>query len=183
MKFASRAKKVQNKPIVNTVISDEALLKKYRGEINELKSQLEQVRNNESNEKRSDSELILLEHIEKLKRVILTSGCSNEGASKKRIVRRQTWFAGKANIDDSDDEIIVQVKPLHSGSRMESTRSSLANDGKRYSTVSLDLADMTEAKIDIDDSSAVVIRLKKSLDNASSRLEFDEIETRTVFKN
>ncbi len=44
LKFASRAKVIQNKPEINEVVSEEeALIKKYRKEIGELKRQLNQV--------------------------------------------------------------------------------------------------------------------------------------------
>lgn len=41
--FASRAKKIKNKPIVNEVLSDEAMLRRYQKEIDQLKKQLENV--------------------------------------------------------------------------------------------------------------------------------------------
>lgn len=41
LRFASRAKNIANKPIVNEVISDGTLLKRYREEISTLKQQLE----------------------------------------------------------------------------------------------------------------------------------------------
>ncbi|XP_004344350.2 cenpe protein [Capsaspora owczarzaki ATCC 30864] len=40
LKFATRAKTIRNKPVINEVISDEALLKRYRTEISELKRML-----------------------------------------------------------------------------------------------------------------------------------------------
>ena len=44
LRFATRAKNVKNKPQVNEIISDKALLKKYGREINELKMQLEVIK-------------------------------------------------------------------------------------------------------------------------------------------
>jgi len=41
--FASTAKYMKNTPYVNEVSSDEALLKRYRKEIMDLKKQLEEV--------------------------------------------------------------------------------------------------------------------------------------------
>jgi len=43
LKFASGAKKIKNKPEINEVISDEALLQKYRKEISSLKQKLSSV--------------------------------------------------------------------------------------------------------------------------------------------
>lgn len=41
LKFAQRAKKIKNKPLVNEVLDDKALIKKYESEIEELKRKLE----------------------------------------------------------------------------------------------------------------------------------------------
>jgi len=43
LKFASRAKEVKNKPQVNEVLSEEALLKKYQNEITTLRRQLNEI--------------------------------------------------------------------------------------------------------------------------------------------
>ena len=45
LKFASRAKTITNKPEINEVVSEEALLKRYRKEIGSLKQQLSEVIN------------------------------------------------------------------------------------------------------------------------------------------
>ena len=45
VRFASRAKSIKNKPIVNEVLSDAALLKRYTKEIHVLKKQLDKERN------------------------------------------------------------------------------------------------------------------------------------------
>ena len=44
LKFASRAKDIKNKPHVNEVVSDEALLRRYQNEIVQLRQQLAEVR-------------------------------------------------------------------------------------------------------------------------------------------
>lgn len=44
-RFASRAKSIKNKPIVNEVLSEAALLKRYAKEIKKLKESLEKERN------------------------------------------------------------------------------------------------------------------------------------------
>lgn len=43
-RFASRAKNIKNKPIVNEVLSEAALLKRYSKEINQLKTALDRER-------------------------------------------------------------------------------------------------------------------------------------------
>ncbi len=45
LKFASRAKICKNRPMVNEIISDEVLIKKYAKEIKDLKTMLEKVQN------------------------------------------------------------------------------------------------------------------------------------------
>ncbi len=42
--FATRAKKIKNNPILNEVLSDEALLRRYRREVQNLQKKLEEVR-------------------------------------------------------------------------------------------------------------------------------------------
>ncbi|KAJ3109900.1 hypothetical protein HK100_003228, partial [Physocladia obscura] len=44
LKFASRAKSIRNKPIVNEIVRDDVLIKQYREEINLLKNQLNQIK-------------------------------------------------------------------------------------------------------------------------------------------
>ena len=44
LKFAARARTIQNKPQVNEVVSDAALLRRYRNEINHLKQELDRLR-------------------------------------------------------------------------------------------------------------------------------------------
>lgn len=43
LKFASRAKKIQNRPEMNEVVDDETLMRRYRKEINRLRRQLARV--------------------------------------------------------------------------------------------------------------------------------------------
>ena len=43
LQFATSAKSIKNKPVVNEVISGETMLKRYKKEINDLKKQLEEV--------------------------------------------------------------------------------------------------------------------------------------------
>ncbi|KAJ3394725.1 hypothetical protein HDU84_006868 [Entophlyctis sp. JEL0112] len=45
LKFASRAKTIRNKPVVNEVVRDDVLIKQYREEISLLKTQLNLVKN------------------------------------------------------------------------------------------------------------------------------------------
>jgi hypothetical protein len=43
LRFASTAKLIKNKPVVNEVMDDQALLRSYKRKINELQKELEEV--------------------------------------------------------------------------------------------------------------------------------------------
>ncbi|KAJ3087610.1 hypothetical protein HK102_010652, partial [Quaeritorhiza haematococci] len=91
LKFANRAKNIRNRPEVNEVLSDEALLRKYRSEINTLRMQLDQIKQN-TGDLSSDQQKIaaditikqrlqeqeqqksqLMSQIERLKKMIINS--------------------------------------------------------------------------------------------------------------
>eukprot|EP01135_Chromosphaera_perkinsii_P012320 Nk52_evm12s2635 gene=Nk52_evmTU12s2635 len=126
LKFASRASKVRNKPQVNEIMSDQALLKKYRIELAELKKELKSVKckgetdnilqlENENQKVKEEKELILdrlkakekiekeqQEKLNKLKELIIVSSSKgtadkNIGKEKKRPSRRETWCPGAAS--------------------------------------------------------------------------------------
>ena len=44
MQFATNAKRIKNKPVLNEVMSDGALLKRYKTEMHQLRRQLDEVR-------------------------------------------------------------------------------------------------------------------------------------------
>ncbi|RKP18927.1 kinesin-domain-containing protein, partial [Rozella allomycis CSF55] len=97
LKFAMRAKSVENTPEVNEVISDEALLKRYKTEISNLRQQLEQKENEKVNEnirreleKKEEEKKELLDKIDKLKAMILNAN----KVENVRVKRRLTWFPG-----------------------------------------------------------------------------------------
>lgn len=50
LKFASRAKSIENKPVVNEIVSDEVRLKRYERETEELKEKLRSLRKRKLNE-------------------------------------------------------------------------------------------------------------------------------------
>ena len=86
---------------MNEVISDEALLRRYKKEIDTLKQQLDDMKKSEGreipvNRGRSEEERrVLEEKFEELRHVILNSR-QGEAAPKKsgKAMRRQTWFPG-----------------------------------------------------------------------------------------
>ncbi|KAI3662339.1 hypothetical protein MP638_004863 [Amoeboaphelidium occidentale] len=84
LKFASRAKIIRNQPMVNEIIKeDEAMIQKYKDEIDQLKQQLK--------------EKVEYDHQEKIARLeLMTKSVMNsraeENASRKTKRRRVTWF-------------------------------------------------------------------------------------------
>ncbi|KAJ3414063.1 hypothetical protein HDV05_007097 [Chytridiales sp. JEL 0842] len=116
LKFASRAKTIRNRPEVNEVVSDEALLRRYKKEISSLRTQLEELRRKEKQEDVSMNQDIfesekLLQHMSELKEQILKGGSEK----KAKTARRQTWFLGskegRESLDGKGDaEITKQAK-------------------------------------------------------------------------
>jgi hypothetical protein len=77
------------------ILTDEALLKLYLTEINTLKAQLDQSKRGSSPVTPRKQQMAEEDKVRLLERVILTSKNmdSSNSIQKKRIVRRQTWFA------------------------------------------------------------------------------------------
>nr|XP_019594443.1 PREDICTED: centromere-associated protein E isoform X2 [Rhinolophus sinicus] len=110
LQFASTAKYMKNTPYVNEVSSDEALLKRYRKEIMDLKKQLEEVSletRAQAMEKDQLSQLleekdllqkVQIEKIQNLTRMLVTSSSlTSQQELKAKIKRRVTWCPGKIN--------------------------------------------------------------------------------------
>ncbi|KAM5285612.1 centromere-associated protein E isoform 3-T3 [Hipposideros larvatus] len=110
LQFASTAKYMKNTPYVNEVSSDEALLKRYRKEIIDLKKQLEEVSletRAQAMEKDQLAQLleekdllqkVQIEKIQNLTRMLVTSSSlTSQQELKTKIKRRVTWCPGKIN--------------------------------------------------------------------------------------
>ncbi|XP_058150671.1 centromere-associated protein E isoform X2 [Dasypus novemcinctus] len=110
LQFASTAKYMKNTPYVNEVSSDEALLKRYRKEIMDLKKQLEEVSletRAQAMEKDQLAQLleekdllqkVQIEKIENLTRMLVTSSSlTSQQELKAKKKRRVTWCLGKIN--------------------------------------------------------------------------------------
>ncbi|XP_051676102.2 centromere-associated protein E isoform X1 [Oryctolagus cuniculus] len=110
LQFASTAKYMKNTPYVNEVSSDEALLKRYRKEIVDLKRQLEEVNiKTRAQEMEKDQLAQLLdekdllqkvqdEKIQNLTRMLVTSSSlTSQQELKAKRKRRVTWCFGKIN--------------------------------------------------------------------------------------
>ncbi|OAD58797.1 Centromere-associated protein E [Eufriesea mexicana] len=102
LSFASRAKSVRNKPQINEVMSDAALLKRYAKQLSKLQEELQRIKNEnrsaeveEMESKLQEKERInqlLEERIELLKtRILSGDNISQEDLIKRKSKRRQTW--------------------------------------------------------------------------------------------
>ncbi|XP_069097594.1 centromere-associated protein E isoform X2 [Pleurodeles waltl] len=133
LQFASTAKNMKNTPHVNEVLDDEALLKRYRKEILDLKKQLEELETSSetrakpmaADERAQLLEEIKLLQIEKEERtrnltkivVIPSSHVSHEDLRAKRK-RRVTWAPGKlANSLSSTDDFGIELNTSHISKR------------------------------------------------------------------
>uniref|UniRef100_A0A2I3TLT8 Centromere-associated protein E n=1 Tax=Pan troglodytes TaxID=9598 RepID=A0A2I3TLT8_PANTR len=110
LQFASTAKYMKNTPYVNEVSTDEALLKRYRKEIMDLKKQLEEVSLETRAQAMEKDQLTQLleekdllqkvqnEKIENLTRMLVTSSSLTlQQELKDKRKRRVTWCLGKIN--------------------------------------------------------------------------------------
>ncbi|XP_065733473.1 centromere-associated protein E isoform X1 [Phocoena phocoena] len=110
LQFASTAKYMKNTPYVNEVSNDEALLKRYRKEIMDLKKQLEEVSletRAQAMEKDQMAQLleekdllqkVQIEKIQNLTRMLVTSSSlTSQQELKAKKKRRVTWCLGKIN--------------------------------------------------------------------------------------
>ncbi|XP_069487070.1 centromere-associated protein E isoform X2 [Ambystoma mexicanum] len=120
LQFASTAKNMKNTPHVNEVLDDEALLKRYRQEVLDLKKQLEDLQTsseNRANTMAVDERAQLLEEIKRLqiekeertrnlnKIVVIPSSHVSQDDFRSKRKRRVTWAPGKlaSSLSSTDD--------------------------------------------------------------------------------
>ncbi|NXV50361.1 CENPE protein, partial [Uria aalge] len=110
LQFANTAKRMKNTPKVNEVLDDDALLKRYRKEILDLKKQLEEVSSKtqihamekdqlaQLLEEKNSLQKVQEDRIRNLTEMLVTSASfsSKQNAKAKRR-RRVTWAPGKIN--------------------------------------------------------------------------------------
>ncbi|NXA22284.1 CENPE protein, partial [Ibidorhyncha struthersii] len=110
LQFANTAKRMKNSPKVNEVLDDDALLKRYRKEILDLKKQLEEVSSKtqihamekdqlaQLLEEKNSLQKVQEDRIRNLTQMLVTSASfsSKQNAKAKRR-RRVTWAPGKIN--------------------------------------------------------------------------------------
>ncbi|XP_050014387.1 centromere-associated protein E [Alexandromys fortis] len=134
LQFASTAKYMKNTPYVNEVSNDEALLKRYRKEIVDLKKQLEEVNTKTRAQEMEKDQLAQLldekdllqkvqdEKIQNLKRMLVTSSSialQQELKIKKK--RRVTWCYGKSSKMKESNYVNEFKVPLNVTTRTHKT--------------------------------------------------------------
>ncbi|XP_071101141.1 uncharacterized protein [Haliotis cracherodii] len=124
LRFASRAKTIKNKPILNEVLSDSALLKKYANEIKKLQKKVDKMGMQDMQLEKEDLEKKLQEKddiqkqqdelINKLRQMICVSGANNTRETKVKKLRRETWCGKKLKKSSSafDDFRLPSSDPL-----------------------------------------------------------------------
>ncbi|XP_072191354.1 centromere-associated protein E [Excalfactoria chinensis] len=138
LQFANTAKRMKNTPKVNEVLDDDALLKRYRKEILDLKKQLEEVSmKTQIHAMEKDQLAHLLEEknslqkmqedrIRNLTEMLVTSASfsSKQNAKAKRR-RRVTWAPGKINQENADYFEDFEKTTLTTTKKMKISLSSL----------------------------------------------------------
>ncbi|XP_026528415.1 centromere-associated protein E [Notechis scutatus] len=108
LQFASTAKKMKNTPKVNEVLNDDALLKRYRNEIEDLKRQLEEVSSHfhtkdqlaQLLEEKNSVQKEQQDRIRALTEMLVTSSSFlQERELKAKKKRRVTWAPGAVSQD------------------------------------------------------------------------------------
>nr|XP_009687712.1 PREDICTED: centromere-associated protein E [Struthio camelus australis] len=110
LQFANTAKRMKNTPKVNEVLDDDALLKRYRKEILDLKKQLEEVSSKtqihamekdqlaQLLEEKNSLQKVQEDRIRNLTEMLVTSASfSSKQNVKAKRRRRVTWAPGKMN--------------------------------------------------------------------------------------
>ncbi|NXI98148.1 CENPE protein, partial [Psophia crepitans] len=110
LQFANTAKRMKNTPKVNEVLDDDALLKRYRKEILDLKKQLEEVSSKtqihamekdqlaQLLEEKNSLQKVQEDRIRNLTEMLVTSASfSSKQNCKAKRRRRVTWAPGKIN--------------------------------------------------------------------------------------
>ncbi|XP_062492693.1 centromere-associated protein E isoform X1 [Pezoporus occidentalis] len=110
LQFANTAKRMKNTPKVNEVLNDDALLKRYRKEILDLKKQLEEVSSKtqihamekdqlaQLLEEKNSLQKVQEDRIRNLTEMLVTSASfSSKENTKAKRKRRVTWAPGKIN--------------------------------------------------------------------------------------
>ncbi|NWX63171.1 CENPE protein, partial [Promerops cafer] len=131
LQFANTAKGMKNTPKVNEVLDDDALLKRYRKEILDLKKQLEEVSSKtqihamekdqlaQLLEEKNSLQKVQEDRIRNLTEMLVTSAsfASKQNVKAKRR-RRVTWAPGKINqanvsfFEDFENSMLTETKKM-----------------------------------------------------------------------
>ncbi|XP_031963961.1 centromere-associated protein E isoform X3 [Corvus moneduloides] len=131
LQFANTAKGMKNTPKVNEVLDDDALLKRYRKEILDLKKQLEEVSSKtqihamekdqlaQLLEEKNSLQKVQEDRIRNLTEMLVTSAsfASKQNVKAKRR-RRVTWAPGKISqgnvgfIEDFENAMLTETKKM-----------------------------------------------------------------------
>ncbi|XP_068869370.1 centromere-associated protein E [Aphelocoma coerulescens] len=131
LQFANTAKGMKNTPKVNEVLDDDALLKRYRKEILDLKKQLEEVSSKtqihamekdqlaQLLEEKNSLQKVQEDRIRNLTEMLVTSAsfASKQNVKAKRR-RRVTWAPGKISqgnvsfIEDFENTMLTETKKM-----------------------------------------------------------------------
>ncbi|XP_053797476.1 centromere-associated protein E [Vidua chalybeata] len=131
LQFANTAKGMKNTPKVNEVLDDDALLKRYRKEILDLKKQLEEVSSKtqihamekdqlaQLLEEKNSLQKVQEDRIRNLTEMLVTSAsfASKQSVKGKRR-RRVTWAPGKINqanvsfFEDFENAMLTETKKM-----------------------------------------------------------------------
>nr|KAG5702779.1 hypothetical protein BaRGS_003653 [Batillaria attramentaria] len=99
LKFATRAKTIKNKPHVNEVLSEAAMLKKYRNEISRLTKLVNEIgvqdiqMANEDLKKQLEDKQELIKQL--TQQIVVSSSLTDNPVIQKKKQRRETWCAPK----------------------------------------------------------------------------------------
>ncbi|NXF53231.1 CENPE protein, partial [Oceanites oceanicus] len=131
LQFANTAKRMKNTPKVNEVLDDDALLKRYRKEILDLKKQLEEVSSKtqihamekdqlaQLLEEKNSLQKVQEDRIRNLTEMLVTSASfSSKQNVKAKRRRRVTWAPGKINqanvsyFEDFEKPMLTETKKM-----------------------------------------------------------------------
>ncbi|NXJ98678.1 CENPE protein, partial [Corythaixoides concolor] len=131
LQFANTAKRMKNTPKVNEVLDDDALLKRYRKEILDLKKQLEEVSSKtqihamekdqlaQLLEEKNSLQKVQEDRIRNLTEMLVTStSFSSKQNAKAKRRRRVTWAPGKINqanvsyFEDLEKPRLTEIKKM-----------------------------------------------------------------------
>ncbi|KAL1772141.1 centromere-associated protein E [Sigmodon hispidus] len=200
LQFASTAKYMKNTPYVNEVSNDDALLKRYRREIVDLKKQLEEVNTKTRAQEMEKDQLAQLldekellqkvqdEKIQNLKRMLVTSSSiALQQELKVLWEKRVTWCFGKIN-KMKDSNYVNEFKiPTNITTRARKTSVSLLRENSlcRENDESLSVeSDVFNSTLDplaeVEWSSATKLLSEDGMENLQSELnsiraQFDDL--------